>query len=267
MRIVLNGELVSALDARNSVLDEGLLYGYGLFETLRAKEGRMPLLARHLDRLCAGAERLGIALPRDRRAIAGDLDRVVEAAGHADARVRLTLTKGSPEGHPVLVAMAFSYQEPALPYDTCLVRGHPGANSPTKGLKSLSYLPWLLAREEARSRGFHEALMRDDSGQIVEGCTTNVFAMLSEGYVATPPLESGALPGVARAWVMERLGDEVREAPLVPRDLHEAAEVFLTNAVLGVIRVGKLGERAIAMPPDSLADRLKREFDALFQKG
>lgn len=264
MRVVLNGELIPASDAKVSALDEGLLYGYGLFETLRAVDGRMPLLERHLDRLQAGAEQLGIELPRSRAEIAQDLAGVVAAAELADARVRLTLTLGSPEGLPVLMGMVHPYQESTAPYDTCLVRGHPGANSPTKGLKCLSYLPWLLAREQARSRGFHEALMCDDSGQIVEGSTTNVFAVLAEGFVATPPVESGALPGVARAWVMERLGDQVREAPLVPRDLHEASEVFLTNALLGVIPAGKLGERQLARPEDSLARRLKGEFDALF---
>lgn len=263
MRVVLNGELLSAPEARVSALDEGLLYGYGLFETIRAIEGRMPLLERHLDRIFAGAARLGIDVPRERPEIARDLAHVVASAELADARVRLTLTLGSPEGLPVLMAMAHPYQEPALPYETCLVRGHPGANSPTKGLKSLSYLPWLLAREEARSRGFHEALMTDDSGQIVEGSTTNVFVMLEEGDVATPPLESGALPGVARAWVMERLGD-VREAPLVPKDLYEASEVFLTNALLGVIPASRLGERPLPMPEGSLGKRLKGEFDALF---
>ncbi len=265
MRVVLNGELLSAVEARVSALDEGLLYGYGLFETIRAVDGRMPLLDRHLDRLHAGAKQLGIDVPRERADIAQDLARVVEAAGLADARVRLTLTLGSPEGLAVLMAMAHPYQEPAAPYDTCLVRGHPGANSPTKGLKSLSYLPWLLAREQARGRGFHEAVMTDDSGQIVEGSTTNVFAVLSEGYIATPPLESGALPGVSRAWVMERLGDQVREAPLVPRDLYEASEVFLTNALLGVIPAGKLGDRTLAMPENSEGKRLKAEFDALFR--
>lgn len=265
MRVILNGELVSALDARVSVLDEGLLYGYGLFETVRAIDGRMPLLDRHLDRLFTGAEQLGIDVPRERDEIAQDLGRVVEAASLADARVRLTLTSGSPEGLAVLMGMALPYQEPAVPYDSCLVRGHPGANSPTKGLKCLSYLPWLLAREQARSRGYHEALMCDDSGQIVEGSTTNVFAILKEGFIATPPLESGALPGIARAWVMERLGEAVREAPLVPKDLHDASEVFLTNALLGVIPAGKLGERPLAMPEDSMASRLKGEFDALFR--
>lgn len=265
MRVVLNGELLSAIEARISALDEGLLYGYGLFETIRAIEGRMPLLDRHLDRLFAGAEQLGIDVPRDRAEIAQDLARVVEAAGLSDARVRLTLTLGSLEGVPVLMGMAHPYREPETPYDTCLVRGHPGANSPTKGLKTLSYLPWLLAREQARSRGFHEALMTDDSGQIVEGSTTNVFAVLEEGYIATPPLESGALPGVSRAWVMERLGGEVREAPLVPRDLHEASEVFLTNALLGVIPAAKLGDRKLAMPEQSLGKRMKAEFDALFR--
>lgn len=265
MRVVLNGELLNALEARVSALDEGLLYGYGLFETMRAIDRRLPLLDRHLDRLFASAEQLGIDVPRGRADIRADLERVVEAAGLKDARVRLTLTLGSPEGLAALMGMAHPYQEPTAPYDTCLVRGHPGANSPTKGLKSLSYLPWLLAREEARSKGYHEAIMTDDSGQIVEGSTTNVFAVLKEGFIATPPLESGALPGVSRAWVMERLGAEVREAPLVPKDLNEATEVFLTNALVGVIPAGKLGERQLASPEDSVAKRLKSEFDALFR--
>lgn len=266
MRVLLNGELVSAHEARVSALDEGLLYGYGLFETIRAVAGRMPLLDRHLDRLYSSAARLGIPLGVAREALSRDLSRLVEAEGYADARVRLTLTRGAAllgEG-ATLLATAQPYVLPDPPYDVCLMPGHPGGASPLAGLKTLGYLPFLLARDRARSAGYHDALLLDAGGRVIEGTTCNVFAVLPDGAIVTPPLSAGCLAGVGRAWAIERLHEEgavVREAPLREAHLASAREVFLTNALMGAIPVRRIdGHELGAHAPGGWSVRLRTAF-------
>lgn len=270
MRVLLNGELLDAHDARLSVLDEGLLYGYGLFETIRAVKGRMPLLERHLDRLFSGAERLGIPLRREREAIARDLAALLEAEGHPDVRVRLTLTRGAAllgEG-ATLFATAQPYALPNPPYDVCVLPGHPGAASLLAGLKTLGYLPYLLARDRARAAGYHEALLLDAAGGVVEATTCNLFAVLADGEVVTPPLSAGPLAGVGRAWAIARLrslGGEVRELALSVEALMGAREVFLTNALLGAMPLRRIEAHKLpAIVPDAWALRLRQDFRALF---
>lgn len=270
MRVVLNGELLDAHEARIAALDEGLLYGYGLFETIRAVSGRMPLLERHLSRLFEGASRLGIPVRRDRAAIASDLARLLDAEGHRDVRVRLTLTRGAAllgEG-ATLLATAQPYALPNPPYDVCLLAGHPGGVSPLAGLKTLGYLPYLLARDRARSAGYHDALLLDAAGGVVEATTCNVFAVMPSGTVVTPPLSTGPLAGVGRAWAIAQLrgaGAEVQEQALSVEALHGAREVFLTNALLGAMPVRRIETRELpAIAPEGWALRLREEFRSLF---
>ncbi|HEY9899403.1 MAG TPA: aminotransferase class IV [Pantanalinema sp.] len=269
MRIVLNGELLDAQEARVSALDEGLLFGYGLFETIRAVKGRMPLLERHLDRLFSGAARLGIPVRRDREAITRDLARLLEAEAHPDARVRLTLTRGAAllgEGS-TLFATAQPYALPNPPYDVCLAPGHPGGASPLAGLKTLGYLPFLLARDRARAQGYHDALLTDPAGYAVETTTCNVFVVLSDGEVVTPPLSAGPLAGVGRAWAIARLrvaGAEVREATLGVPVLETAREIFLTNALMGAMPVGRIEAKKLQPPgATSWGMRLRDAFISL----
>jgi branched-chain amino acid aminotransferase len=270
MRVLLNGELLDACEARLSVLDEGVLHGFGLFETIRAVDGRLPLLERHLDRLFAGAARLHIPIIHERETITRDLSRLLEAEGHADARVRLTLTRGASllgEG-ATLFATAQAYTLPDPPYDVCLVPGHPGGASPLVGLKTLGYLPFLMARDRARLAGFHDALLLDAGGRIVEGTTCNVFAVMPDGMVVTPPLSAGPLAGVGRAWVMERIRDDgatVCEAPLRLDHLERAREVFLTNALMGAIPVQRIDSRALSTCESMRWGlRLREAFSRLF---
>ncbi|MBO9541941.1 aminotransferase class IV family protein [bacterium] len=271
MRVVLNGELLDGQDARLSALDEGLLYGYGLFETIRALDGHMPLLERHLDRLFSGAVRLGLPVRRERAAIARDLEALLAAEGFADARVRVTLTRGAAllgEGS-TLLATAQPYALPAPPYDLCVVSGHPGGSFPLAGLKTIGYLPHLLARDRARAAGHHDALWLDAGGRVVEATTGNVFVVLPDGTVVTPPLSAGPLAGVGRAWAIARLRDEgatVQEAPLRAAHLSQAREVFLTNALMGAMPVRRLDGRMLpAIAPDGWGLRLREAFADLFR--
>jgi branched-chain amino acid aminotransferase len=216
--------------------DRGFTLGDGLFETLRIQGGAAPLLDRHLDRLVAGCDLLGLPLPFDRAALADAILGTAARNGLGDAAVRLTLTAGpAPRGLP----------RPALPAPTVLITAAaappPGGpvraviarctrrneHSPLSRIKSLNYLDNVLARQEAAARGADDALLLNGAGRLAEATAANLFLEL-DGVLVTPPVADGALPGVARG---ELLRAGAVERSLVPDDLRRCTRAFLTNSL------------------------------------
>jgi len=254
--VFLNGRFVERGEAAVPALDRGLLYGYGLFETMRSYGGRVFRLGEHYRRLCEGAAVLDLppALTLDDLRVA--IDALLRENGLADAYLRLTVTAGpAPDdggASPsiLLVARPLSGYPPDL-YQrgmaavTSTTRRNEA--SPLSRVKSLNYLDNLLAREEARRRGADEAILLNTRGLVAEGSASNVFLVSSEGLL-TPSIESGALPGITRATVIELareagiacLEDEIEAATFAG-----AAEAFLTNSIMEVMPLTRLDGRAV----------------------
>ncbi len=272
----LNGQLVPADRAFVQADDRGLLHGRGLFETFRARGGRVLAIERHVERLRSGATLLGIPLslspPELERAVA-DLTRRLD---QPDARVRLTVSAGIEGGPPTTLLTA----KPATDYPPSLYEQGASAvfatvrrneTSPLCRVKSLNCLDNVLAREEARARGADEALLRNMRGRLAEGAFTNVF-VVKDGELLTPAVADGALPGVARSIVFDlaaALGLRAREASLRPVDLMRADEAFLTNAIAGVLPLTRVEGRAIgAGRPGPVTQTLRAAYDgALTRRG
>ena len=244
----LNGSLVPRSDARIAALDYGFLYGYGLFETMRAYGGRVFRLDRHLDRLGRSAERLGIAV--ETPALENAVVETIRANGLSDARLRLTVSAG--EGgtvpdpgtceEPTVLVVAGHYQP--LP-DGVYQRGfravvssiRRNSQSPLTGMKSLNFLESMLARREARVAGADEALLLNERGLLAEASMSNVF-LVSDGALRTPGLSCGVLPGITREVVLElakKNGIDTAECELTLDELRQAEEAFLTNSVMEVM--------------------------------
>ena len=235
--IHLNGRLLPIADARIDPTDRGLTLGDGLFETLRARDGRILRLSRHLRRLRAGAVVLGLDVPCSDEDLGRHLSETLAANGLEDGVLRLTLTRG-----PSVRGLAPS--GPSAPTLMITASGHDGARGPVSAIiatvtrrnehsplarcKCLSFLDNILARREAEKLGADEALLLNTAGRLAEAAAANLFLVLG-GELLTPPLADGALPGVMRADVMERLGG--RECPLAVEDLARASEAFLTNSL------------------------------------
>lgn len=251
----LNGRVLPLAEARISPLDRGFLHGDGAFETLRAYRGKPFLLDAHLDRLELAGKELALPLP-DRATLARAVGEVLRANALAEARVRITVSRG--EDGPDLW--------PEAPVPTVLVTAQPvalpswlyerGAAVVTSSLrvparahsKSTSFQAHVLAKGEARRAGAWEALLLNDRGEVAEGATSNVFALL-DGEVVTPPTAAGALAGITRAAVL-RLAQPAlclgaREAVLRPRDLLAAREVFLCSSVAEVVPVVRVDGQAV----------------------
>jgi branched-chain amino acid aminotransferase group I len=241
----LDGRLVPEERALVSALDYGSLYGYGLFETLRAYGGRVFRLERHLDRLARGAALLGI--PVSIQCLDAAVADTLRANGLSDARVRISASLGpgplAPDPSACREASVLVLAEAyAPPSETAYQRGFSAvvssarrnSQSPLSRLKSANFLESLLARREARAAGADEALMLNERGLLAEASVSNVFLIVGDGLV-TPSIENGALPGITREVVLElarREGVATAERDVALDELLQASEAFLTNTLV-----------------------------------
>jgi len=270
--VLVDGTLQRADRAHVSVLDRGLLYGDGLFETLRVYEGRVFALPDHLRRLRASARFLGFSVPRiDWGARIAEL---LEANGLVgDAWVRIVVTRGvgapsliPPRGlRPTVIVLAGRLDDHLSAYARRGVRVEilPFANEgPLAGHKVLSYLPALLGKRIARRNRAYEGLYVDSRGRLSEGTTSNLF-VVSGHRILTPPAV-GLLPGVTRRKVMdlcERLGLTITERVLRVGQLLAADEVFLSSSLAEIVPVVRVGAHAMGTGgPGRITGRLRSAY-------
>ena len=272
VKVFLNDRIVEAVDAHIACNDSGLLYGMGLFETMRCRSRRVFRLDDHLDRLFAGVEALAINNVYDRACIAEAIDKLLEANGLEQARLRLTLTNGpigegaSPQPTLLITATEFT-PYPAEYYEkgirVVLTEARQNPTDPLSGHKSTCYAPRLMVLEEARKRLATEALWFTTDNRLAEGCISNVF-LVKDGVVYTPALSAGILPGIARKTVIELAGKdsiELIEKDLAINDLLGADEIFLTNTIMLILPVVAVEAHTVGSgKPGGITKRLIKCF-------
>ncbi len=269
--IYLNSELVQQETATVSALDRGLLYGYGLFETMRSYGGRVFRLEEHYQRLCRGAERVGLEVPFSLADLVGAARGVLQSNGLEDARVRLMLTAGAEgaAGGVILLAREGTeypqqlYRRGMSALVTSMRRNE---TSFLAGVKSLNHLDNVLAREEARRQGADEAILLNTRGFVAEGSASNVFLVL-DGRLVTPSLSSGCLAGITRQAVLElatAAGLEAVESEVELSAFAVASEAFLTGAVMEVMPLTRLdGQPVGSGRPGPVTGRLRRLYQEM----
>lgn len=262
MNIYINGNIIAEDKAVVSVYDHGFLYGIGLFETFRTYGGQPFLLKEHQERLTYGCEQLGIDyVPK-----AGEWEAIVEALlqanGLADAYLRFTVTAGE----DILGLPAGDYKKPQL---IVYVKGLPAKdpelyrrgkplqllsiprNTPEGNIrfKSLHYMNNILAKRELKQyawAGGAEGLQVDRRGFLAEGIVSNLF-FIKKHRLHTPSLDTGILPGITRAFVLElakECGLELEEGLYPWATLLQADEVFITNSIQEIVPITTLYDLA-----------------------
>ena len=277
--IYFNGHLVPRAEAKLSPFDHGFLYGYGLFETMRAYEGHIFRLDRHLTRLRCSAESLGLRPKLDAFDLENACVETLQANKLKDARVRLTITAGEGDMTPdlntcsnltVLVAAKNFVPLPPERYEqgfkAALSFLRRDSQSPLSRLKCTCYVSNILARMEAKAAGCDEAIMLNELGYIAEGSTANIF-LVSKGELSTPSLESGILPGITREAVLEIARDlniKTVERQVELRELSRAEEAFVTNSIIEVMPLTWLnGEPIGTGKPGKLTRNLMAAYKEL----
>lgn len=257
-----NGTISEGRSAMVSVFDHGFLFGEGVYETLRTYHQQPFLLDRHLHRLRASAEGIGLVVPIDDHEFADRIASTMRAVvTELERYIRLLITRGvgdlsyDPRAcpQPTIVIIVKPHAENPEASVTggigivlsSVLRNHPGTVNPR--IKSNNLLNNALAMQEALRAGAQEALMKNHRGELSE-CSQSNFFLVRNGTAYTPSLEAGLLEGVTRNFLFEigaAVGVPVKDAVLHEADLETADEMFITSTTREVLPVTTLDGRPV----------------------
>jgi len=227
--------------------DRGFLLADGIFETIRIYQGDPLQFELHWKRLSKSAQFLDIVVPTNKKQLRQAIGQLLAAneLACADAGIRITLTRGPDKRglwptdakQATLLISTFSLTTGPSPefklITASIKRNH---LSPLANIKSLSYLDNILARREAISAGADDAVLLNVAGNVAETSTANIF-MVCNDTVITPALSDGALPGIARATILQlcqQMAINIEESTIDTNHLKDADEVFVSNALLPI---------------------------------
>ncbi|MDD4953525.1 MAG: aminotransferase class IV [Candidatus Omnitrophica bacterium] len=260
--IFLNGRFLNYPQAKVSVLDPGFLYGFGLFETMRAKRGRIIYLNAHLSRIKASCVLLGLAFPYSPEKTKKIIGQAIDRSGLADAYVRLTLWKQE-QGAGVCVMVKRYRPYPQDKYKKGIkitvssLRQAEGSS--LARIKSANRLLFELSYLEARKKGFDGSLILNNRGYVSESSRSNIF-FVKDGQIFTPALSCGCLDGITRRGVFtlaEKDKIKVNHGKFTLDDFYAADEVFLSNSLAGIMPVAYIDKTMIG---DGRCGKITQQF-------
>ena len=280
--IYFNGKFVQKQEARTSVYDHGFLYGDGVFEGIRAYNGRVFRLDGHLDRMYDSAKAIDLKIPLSKEEMKKAIIETLKRNGLKDAYIRPIVTRGDgdlgldPRKCPVpnvfIITQEWGamygdlYEKGLTAVTVGIRRNAPEALPPN--IKSLNYLNNILAKIEANVKGGDEAIMIDVHGNVSEGSGDNIF-VVKNGMILTPPALNN-LRGITRAAAIElAIKDRipVSETNMGLFDIYTADEVFVTGTAAEIAPVTKVDGRIIGDgKPGQITRKLMAEFKELTRK-
>jgi branched-chain amino acid aminotransferase len=266
--IFLNGRFVARDEARVSVFDHGFLYGDGVFEGIRAYDGRVFRLEEHVERLFRSARAIMLELPYTPQQVSDIVLETCRRNGIHSGYIRVVCSRGKGDlgidpkncrEAPTVVVIADAltmypramYENGMAVITTATRRNSPAALDP--GIKSLNYLNNILAKIEVNRAGVGEGLMLNQEGYVAEATGDNIFLVQrgcphSGRSLVTPPPYVGILEGITRSSVIEiahRLGIPFAERVFTLLSVYSADECFLTGTGAEVVPVVRVDDRPI----------------------
>ncbi len=277
IQVYIDGKFYPKEEAKISVFDHGFLYGDGVFEGIRAYNGRVWRLTEHLDRLYASAKSIWLEIPISWSEMEEVVLETIRRNDLKDAYIRLVISRGygdlgldprkCPKATVVCIADSISlfpeevYRE-GMKVISVASRRNP-ADSLSPQIKTLNYLNGILAKISAVTLGYPEVIMLNKEGYVCEGTGDNIF-IISKGKVITPAKHLGILPGITRDAVLEmaqELGYPVEEGVFTLHDVYTADECFLTGTAAEVVPVVAADSRSIGSgKPGEVTNQLIKRF-------
>lgn len=282
IQVYIDGLYYPKEEAKISVFDHGLLYGDGIFEGIRAYNGRVFRLEEHLERLYLSARSILIDIPLEFDEMREAVLQTLRKNDFTDAYIRLLVTRGKgdlgldprkcPKASVIIIADEIKlYPKETYQNGLKLIIASTRKNSPdalSPRIKSLNYLNNILGKLEAINAGCAEAVMLDRHGYLTECTSENIF-LIKKGVVYTPTATVGILEGITRGVVMELCGEmgiPLNMSFLTAHDLYVADECFVTGTGAELIPVVGLTGRAIGDGrPGPITKKLLKAFQELTQ--
>ena len=258
MIVYVNGSFVSEEEAKVSVFDHGFLYGDGVFEGIKAYNGRVFALDEHVDRFFESAQSIQLELPLSRSEMKNAIIETVRRNNLRDAYIRPVASRGKgalgldPRSCKKATVVIIVDAEIRHPEDTggaslsqkgikvitaAFRRNGPDVLSPR--VKSTNYLNNILAKLQANAVGVQDAIFLNEQGYVCELTGDNLF-MVKNSRVLTPPLWFGILDGITRRVILrlaKEMGLETAEEPLTLHDLYTSDECFCTATRIEVVPI------------------------------
>jgi branched-chain amino acid aminotransferase len=260
MLVYIDGRFVPREEAKLSVFDHGFLYGDGVFEGIRAYNGRVFQLQAHLDRLYDSAKTIDLTVPVQKEEMTEIILETLRKNNLKDGYIRPIVTRGvgdlgldprkCPKPSVIVIAVEWGAMygelyEKGLTAITVSVRRNP-ADALPPNVKSLNYLNNILGKIEANYKGGDEAIFFDTNGYVSEGSGDNIF-VVKNGVIYTPHTLNN-LRGITRAVALDLArshGITVVEQNLGYYDMYSADEVFVTGTAAEVAPIVKIDGRSI----------------------
>ena len=230
-------------------VDEGFQFGLGAFETVAVLKNRPVFLERHLERLERAQEFLGIR----QQVTAEEVYAYLEGRPTEYGALKIAVSRENKLILPRANHYTEEVYEKGFAADFSKVRRN--ETSPFTYHKTMNYGDCILEKRRAAAEGLDELLFLNGRGEISEGTISNVF-FVQRGRIFTPEVSCGLLPGILRGYILERC--EVTETRIYPEDLEQFEECFVTNSLMGMMPVLRLGSRRFLKR--ETADRLRAEY-------
>jgi branched-chain amino acid aminotransferase len=266
-----NDRVLPLEEVRLSPGQAGLINGWGIFSTVRVFDGIPFALERHYERLARDAGRIQLPLTTSQSEVRDAMQQMLQANRIGNACVRIYFifnTIGiwkSAEPFPQVDLIMYAMDVPERVGATTLSVQENGRHAahPLTGTKVTSWLnnAWMV--EQAHRRGYDDALLLNERGEVSECTAANIYCIRG-GDVATPPLSSGCLSGVSRAILMEegpRIGVPITERVLKLEDFYYADEVFITSTTRHVQPISHIEKRAMKQAPGPVTQKLAKLFE------
>ncbi len=279
--VYIDGKFVPESEARISVFDHGFLYGDGVFEGIRAYNGRVFKLKEHLDRLYDSAKAIDLKIPVSKDEFADIILETLRVNKLRDAYIRPIVTRGVGDlgldprkcEKPTIIVITREWgklygdlYEKGLVAVTVTTRRN-AIDALPPNIKSLNYLNNILAKIEANAKGGDEAIFLDHNGYVSEGSGDNIF-VVKNGAISTPPVINN-LRGITRAVVVEiikKLEIPFEETNIGLYDLYTADELFVTGTAAEIAPIVKIDGRIVGDgKPGRITKMLIQEFKKVTQ--
>jgi branched-chain amino acid aminotransferase len=278
--IWVDGRWLDRETATISVYDHGLLYGDGVFEGIRVYGGRIFKLREHLERLYDSAQAIWLTVPIPMDEMVAVTEEGVRRSGIQEGYIRHIVTRGVGDlgldprkcARPTVIIITDTIALwPAQVYETGLRVVTAGTPVPHREalsprVKSLNYLPHIMAKAEGIQAGADDVLMLDANGFVAEASGCNIFVVKGR-TLRTPPPYAGILKGVTRDTIIDvarAAGYEVQETMLNRYDVYTADEVFFTGTAAEVVGIREVdGRRIGAGKPGPITHDIAARYRAL----
>lgn len=282
IQVYVNGQFYPKEEAKVSVFDHGFLYGDGVFEGIRAYNGRVFRLEEHIERLYDSARTVWLQIPISQEEMARVVVESCRINNLRDAYIRLVVSRGPGDlgldprkcPKPTIICIADGITlYPAEVFEkgmkvASVATRRTTVDSVSAQVKSLNYLNSIMAKIYGINSGHPEVILLNKEGYVCEGSGDNIF-IVKKGKLVTPPTYLGILNGVTRQAVMElaaKAGYQVQEGVFTLHDVYNADECFLTGTAAEVVPVSEVDGRAVGTgKPGPVTQKLMGLYKELTQ--